>query len=168
MTCSRDRWSRHKEHPRSCLGVRVCAYDFLQSLSPSEARGEILCYQVTLQEVTGEMTLENSTNHTSWTGVIPGTGAWTASLSATNSKGTSAPTRINIVDLCSTGKYPVTLTLPVGNCLPHLFSLAGAGQSLLWVAKSLDFGVNGSLFLLPWGWPWASELKWTLCASISL
>nr|XP_042129372.1 interleukin-12 receptor subunit beta-2 isoform X4 [Peromyscus maniculatus bairdii] len=76
---------------------------FWKSLSPSEARGEILCYQVTLQEVTGEMTLENSTNHTSWTGVIPGTGAWTASLSATNSKGTSAPTRINIVDLCSTG-----------------------------------------------------------------
>ncbi|XP_042129372.2 interleukin-12 receptor subunit beta-2 isoform X4 [Peromyscus maniculatus bairdii] len=76
---------------------------FWKSLSPSEARGEILCYQVTLQEVTGEMTLENSTNHTSWTGVIPRTGAWTASLSATNSKGTSAPTRINIVDLCSTG-----------------------------------------------------------------
>nr|XP_042129370.1 interleukin-12 receptor subunit beta-2 isoform X3 [Peromyscus maniculatus bairdii] len=82
---------------------------FWKSLSPSEARGEILCYQVTLQEVTGEMTLENSTNHTSWTGVIPGTGAWTASLSATNSKGTSAPTRINIVDLCSTENiYPYT------------------------------------------------------------
>ncbi|XP_076423009.1 interleukin-12 receptor subunit beta-2 isoform X5 [Peromyscus maniculatus bairdii] len=82
---------------------------FWKSLSPSEARGEILCYQVTLQEVTGEMTLENSTNHTSWTGVIPRTGAWTASLSATNSKGTSAPTRINIVDLCSTENiYPYT------------------------------------------------------------
>ncbi|XP_036036576.1 interleukin-12 receptor subunit beta-2 isoform X3 [Onychomys torridus] len=76
---------------------------FWKSLSPSEARGEILCYQVTLQEVTGEMTLENSTKHTSWTGVISRTGTWTASLSATNSKGTSAPTRINIVDLCGTG-----------------------------------------------------------------
>ncbi|CAH7142431.1 Il12rb2 [Phodopus roborovskii] len=68
-----------------------------------EARGEILHYQVTLQELTRKITLRNITEHTSWTGVIPRTGAWTASVSAANSKGTSAPTRINIVDLCGTG-----------------------------------------------------------------
>ncbi|XP_052029824.1 interleukin-12 receptor subunit beta-2 isoform X3 [Apodemus sylvaticus] len=75
---------------------------FWKSLNPSEARGKILHYQVTLQEVTKKMTLQNTTRHTSWTGVIPRTGTWTASVSAANSKGASAPTRINIVDLCGT------------------------------------------------------------------
>ncbi|OBS70254.1 hypothetical protein A6R68_01203, partial [Neotoma lepida] len=71
------------------------------SLSPSEARGKILHYQVTLQGVTRKITPQNVTIQT-WTGVIPRTGVCTASLSASNSKGTSAPTRINIVDLCGT------------------------------------------------------------------
>ncbi|KAK7802879.1 hypothetical protein U0070_011053, partial [Myodes glareolus] len=81
--------------------LRTCV--LLQNLSSSEARGEILQYQVTLQEVTRKITLQNITAHTSWTEVIPRTGAWTASVSAVNSKGSSAPTRINIVDLCGTG-----------------------------------------------------------------
>lgn len=76
---------------------------FWKSLNPSEARGKILHYQVTLQEVTKKTTLQNTTRHTSWTRVIPRTGAWTASVSAANSKGASAPTHINIVDLCGTG-----------------------------------------------------------------
>ncbi|XP_021046691.1 interleukin-12 receptor subunit beta-2 isoform X2 [Mus pahari] len=76
---------------------------FWKSLNPSEARGKILHYQVTLQEVTKKTTLQNTTRHNSWTMVIPRTGAWTASVSAANSKGTSAPTYINIVDLCGTG-----------------------------------------------------------------
>lgn len=76
---------------------------FWKNLSPSEARGEILHYQVTLREVTRKITLQNITGHTSWTGIIPRVGAWTASVSAANSKGTSAPTHINIVDLCGTG-----------------------------------------------------------------
>ncbi|XP_028638274.1 interleukin-12 receptor subunit beta-2 isoform X4 [Grammomys surdaster] len=76
---------------------------FWKSLNPSEARGKILHYQVTLQEVTKKTTLQNTTRHTSWTGVIPKTGTWIASVSAANSKGASAPTRINIVDLCGTG-----------------------------------------------------------------
>ncbi|EGV93261.1 Interleukin-12 receptor beta-2 chain [Cricetulus griseus] len=75
----------------------------LRSLSPSEARGEILHYQVTLWEVTRKIILQNITEHTSWTGVIPRMGAWTASVSAANSKGTSAATLMNIVDLCGTG-----------------------------------------------------------------
>ncbi|XP_051007449.1 interleukin-12 receptor subunit beta-2 [Acomys russatus] len=75
---------------------------FWKSLSPSEARGEIT-YQVTLQDMTEKTTLQNTTKNTSWTGVISRIGVWTASVSATNSKGTSAPTRINIVDLCGTG-----------------------------------------------------------------
>ncbi|XP_007649450.1 interleukin-12 receptor subunit beta-2 isoform X2 [Cricetulus griseus] len=76
---------------------------FWKSLSPSEARGEILHYQVTLWEVTRKIILQNITEHTSWTGVIPRMGAWTASVSAANSKGTSAATLMNIVDLCGTG-----------------------------------------------------------------
>ncbi|ERE66392.1 interleukin-12 receptor subunit beta-2 [Cricetulus griseus] len=75
---------------------------FWKSLSPSEARGEILHYQVTLWEVTRKIILQNITEHTSWTGVIPRMGAWTASVSAANSKGTSAATLMNIVDLCGT------------------------------------------------------------------
>ncbi|XP_049986297.1 interleukin-12 receptor subunit beta-2 isoform X3 [Alexandromys fortis] len=76
---------------------------FWKNLSSSEARGKILQYQVTLQEVTRKITLQNITAHTSWTGVIPRIGAWTASVSAASSKGSSTPTRINLVDLCGTG-----------------------------------------------------------------
>ncbi|XP_031237959.1 interleukin-12 receptor subunit beta-2 isoform X3 [Mastomys coucha] len=76
---------------------------FWKSLNPSEARGKILHYQVTLQEVMKKMTLQNTTRHTYWTGIIPRTGAWSASVSAANSKGASAPTLINIVELCGTG-----------------------------------------------------------------
>ncbi|MXQ82154.1 hypothetical protein E5288_WYG008009 [Bos mutus] len=73
----------------------------LQNLSLSEARGKILHYQVTLQKVAGgEITLQNITEHTSWTWVIPRTGNWAAAVSAANSKGSSLPTRINITDLC--------------------------------------------------------------------
>ncbi|XP_021504669.1 interleukin-12 receptor subunit beta-2 isoform X1 [Meriones unguiculatus] len=71
-------------------------------LSPSEARGKIT-YQVTLQEVTNKTILQNTTEDTSWTVVIPRTGAWTASVSATNSKGTSSPAHISVVDLCGAG-----------------------------------------------------------------
>lgn len=158
VACIRFGWFQHKEHPWSCLRVRLRTCVLLQNLSSSEARGEILQYQVTLQEVTRKITLQNITTHTSWTGVIPRTGAWTASVSAASSKGSSAPTRINIVDLCGTGRYLVSLTMPVGSSLPHLFSPAGAGQSVVWAAKSLDFGVNSCPFLLPWQCPWANEL----------
>nr|XP_005895848.1 PREDICTED: interleukin-12 receptor subunit beta-2 isoform X2 [Bos mutus] len=74
---------------------------FWKNLSLSEARGKILHYQVTLQKVAGgEITLQNITEHTSWTWVIPRTGNWAAAVSAANSKGSSLPTRINITDLC--------------------------------------------------------------------
>ncbi|XP_027625236.1 interleukin-12 receptor subunit beta-2 isoform X2 [Tupaia chinensis] len=75
-----------------------------KNLSVSEARGKILHYRVTLQEVTGGKTiLQNITAHTSWTWVIPRTGNWAVSVSAANSKGSSLPTRINITDLCGAG-----------------------------------------------------------------
>ncbi|XP_061267632.1 interleukin-12 receptor subunit beta-2 isoform X2 [Bos javanicus] len=74
---------------------------FWKNLSLSEARGKILHYQVTLQKVAGgEITLQNITEHTSWTWVIPRTGNWAVAVSAANSKGSSLPTRINITDLC--------------------------------------------------------------------
>ncbi|XP_008842827.1 interleukin-12 receptor subunit beta-2 isoform X2 [Nannospalax galili] len=77
---------------------------FWKNLSTSEARGNILYYQVTLQEMTGRRTaLQNSTERTSWTWVIPRTGTWAATVSAANSKGSSLPTRITIVHLCGTG-----------------------------------------------------------------
>ncbi|XP_071073490.1 interleukin-12 receptor subunit beta-2 [Dasypus novemcinctus] len=77
---------------------------FWKNLSVSEARGKILHYRVTLQEVsTRKTTLQNITGHTSWTWVVPSTGNWTATVSATNSKGSSLPTRINITDLCGSG-----------------------------------------------------------------
>uniref|UniRef100_A0A8C6D013 Interleukin-12 receptor subunit beta-2 n=1 Tax=Moschus moschiferus TaxID=68415 RepID=A0A8C6D013_MOSMO len=74
---------------------------FWKNLSLLEARGKILHYQVTLQEVAGgKITLQNITEHTSWTWVIPRTGNWAVAVSAANSKGSSLPTRINITDLC--------------------------------------------------------------------
>ncbi|XP_065767302.1 interleukin-12 receptor subunit beta-2 isoform X2 [Muntiacus reevesi] len=76
---------------------------FWKNLSLLEARGKILHYQVTLQEVAGgEITLQNITEHTSWTWVIPRTGNWAVAVSAANSKGSSLPTHINITDLCGT------------------------------------------------------------------
>uniref|UniRef100_A0A8D2D3U9 Interleukin-12 receptor subunit beta-2 n=1 Tax=Sciurus vulgaris TaxID=55149 RepID=A0A8D2D3U9_SCIVU len=77
---------------------------FWKNLSVTEARGKILHYQVTLQEVTGKkITLQNITEHTFWTWVIPRTGIWTVAVSAVNSKGSSLPTHINITDLCGSG-----------------------------------------------------------------
>ncbi|XP_073935899.1 interleukin-12 receptor subunit beta-2 isoform X2 [Castor canadensis] len=76
---------------------------FWKNLSVSEARGKILHYRVTLQEVTRrKTTLQNITGHTSWTWVVPRTGTWTVAVSAVNSKGSSLPTCINVTDLCST------------------------------------------------------------------
>ncbi|XP_032508537.1 interleukin-12 receptor subunit beta-2 isoform X1 [Phocoena sinus] len=77
---------------------------FWKNLSLSEAKGKILHYQVTLQEVAGgKATLQNITERTSWTWVIPRTGNWAVSVSAANSKGSSLPTHINITDLCGAG-----------------------------------------------------------------
>nr|XP_019587781.1 PREDICTED: interleukin-12 receptor subunit beta-2 isoform X1 [Rhinolophus sinicus]XP_019587792.1 PREDICTED: interleukin-12 receptor subunit beta-2 isoform X1 [Rhinolophus sinicus] len=74
---------------------------YWKNLSVSEARGKILHYQVTLLEVAGEKaTLQNITEYTSWTWVIPRTKKWAVAVSAVNSKGSSWPTRINITDLC--------------------------------------------------------------------
>ncbi|XP_025790919.1 interleukin-12 receptor subunit beta-2 isoform X3 [Puma concolor] len=74
---------------------------FWKNMSVSEARGKILHYLVTLQEVAGgKVTMQNITEHTSWTWIIPRTGNWAATVSAANSKGSSLPTRINITDLC--------------------------------------------------------------------
>ncbi|XP_047584651.1 interleukin-12 receptor subunit beta-2 isoform X2 [Lutra lutra] len=77
---------------------------FWKNMTVSEAQGKILHYRVTLQEVAGGIvTLQNITEHTSWTWVIPRTGYWVVTVSAANSKGSSLPTRINITDLCGTG-----------------------------------------------------------------
>uniref|UniRef100_A0A8D1WTT4 Interleukin-12 receptor subunit beta-2 n=1 Tax=Sus scrofa TaxID=9823 RepID=A0A8D1WTT4_PIG len=77
---------------------------FWKNLSLSEARGKILHYQVTLQEVAeGNATLQNITERNSWTWTIPRTGIWAAAVSAANSKGSSLATRINIADLCGAG-----------------------------------------------------------------
>ncbi|XP_021535654.1 interleukin-12 receptor subunit beta-2 isoform X3 [Neomonachus schauinslandi] len=74
---------------------------FWKNMSISETRGKILHYRVTLQEVAGgKVTLQNITEHTSWTWVVPRTGNWVVTVSAANSKGSSLPTRINITDLC--------------------------------------------------------------------
>ncbi|KAF6344708.1 interleukin 12 receptor subunit beta 2 [Rhinolophus ferrumequinum] len=74
---------------------------YWKNLSLSEARGKILHYQVTLLEVAGgKATLQNITEYTSWTWVIPRTKKWAVAVSAVNSKGSSWPTRINITDLC--------------------------------------------------------------------
>ncbi|XP_023574075.1 interleukin-12 receptor subunit beta-2 [Octodon degus] len=78
---------------------------FWKSLDVVDARGKILHYQVTLQETTptGTAALHNTTGGTSWTWVIPSTGTWAAAVSAVNSKGSSRPTRVALVDLCSAG-----------------------------------------------------------------
>uniref|UniRef100_A0A8C7B8B4 Interleukin-12 receptor subunit beta-2 n=1 Tax=Neovison vison TaxID=452646 RepID=A0A8C7B8B4_NEOVI len=77
---------------------------FWKNMTVSEARGKILHYRVTLQEVAGgKVTLQNITEHNSWTWVIPRTGNWAVTVSAANSKGSSLPTHINITDLCGTG-----------------------------------------------------------------
>nr|XP_017528196.2 interleukin-12 receptor subunit beta-2 [Manis javanica]XP_036880260.1 interleukin-12 receptor subunit beta-2 [Manis javanica] len=77
---------------------------FWKNLSLSEARGKILHYLVTLQEeAAGKATLQNITEHASWTWVIPRTGNWAVAVEAANSKGNSLPTRINITDLCGAG-----------------------------------------------------------------
>uniref|UniRef100_A0A8D2FCG7 Interleukin-12 receptor subunit beta-2 n=1 Tax=Theropithecus gelada TaxID=9565 RepID=A0A8D2FCG7_THEGE len=77
---------------------------FWKNLSVSEARGKILHYQVTLQELTGgKVMTQNITGHTSWTTVISRTGNWAVAVSAANSKGSSLPTRINIMNLCEAG-----------------------------------------------------------------
>ncbi|KAL1777859.1 interleukin-12 receptor subunit beta-2 isoform X1 [Sigmodon hispidus] len=99
---------------------------FWKSLSPSEARGKILHYEVTLQDITRKITLQNITRNTFWTWVIPRTGTWAASLSATNSKGTSAPTRINIVDLCGTG----TGVFSCSTMLPAPYQLSATSKNL--------------------------------------
>ncbi|XP_042539664.1 interleukin-12 receptor subunit beta-2 isoform X2 [Dipodomys spectabilis] len=95
-----DIWytKQHVDYNRQQISV------FWKNLSVSEARGQILYYQVTLQEVTGrKIILQNITGYTSWTWVIPRTGTWTAAVSAANSRGSSLPTYIKIMDLCSTG-----------------------------------------------------------------
>ncbi|XP_007957535.1 interleukin-12 receptor subunit beta-2 [Orycteropus afer afer] len=75
---------------------------FWKDLSIAEARGKILHYKVTLQEVAGGKTrLKNISAHSSscaW--IIPRTGSWAVTVSAANSKGSSQPTHINIMDLC--------------------------------------------------------------------
>ncbi|KAF6109151.1 interleukin 12 receptor subunit beta 2 [Phyllostomus discolor] len=77
---------------------------FWKNLSVSEARGKILHYQVTLLDMAGKKpTLQNTTEHTSWTWVSPRTENWTVAVSAANSKGSSLPTHINITDLCGAG-----------------------------------------------------------------
>ncbi|XP_075396137.1 interleukin-12 receptor subunit beta-2 isoform X2 [Tenrec ecaudatus] len=92
-----DVWyvNEHIGHERQQISL------FWKNLSVSEARGKILHYQVTLQEVAGgKATLQNTTKQNSWTWVIPRTERWAMTVSAVNSKGSSLPTRINITNLC--------------------------------------------------------------------
>lgn len=95
------------KHPATLSGsTQVSECVSLQNMTVSEARGKILHYRVTLQEVAGgKVTLQNITEHNSWTWVIPRTGNWAVTVSAANSKGSSLPTHINITDLCGTGEY---------------------------------------------------------------
>uniref|UniRef100_A0A8C9GWQ2 Interleukin-12 receptor subunit beta-2 n=2 Tax=Piliocolobus tephrosceles TaxID=591936 RepID=A0A8C9GWQ2_9PRIM len=95
-----DVWymKRHIDYNRQQISL------FWKNLSVSEARGKILHYQVTLQELTGgKVMTQNITGHTSWTTVISRTGNWAVAVSAANSKGSSLPTRINIMNLCEAG-----------------------------------------------------------------
>nr|XP_024653949.1 interleukin-12 receptor subunit beta-2 isoform X5 [Macaca nemestrina] len=95
-----DVWymKRHIDYSRQQISL------FWKNLSVSEARGKILHYQVTLQELTGgKVMTQNITGHTSWTTVISRTGNWAVAVSAANSKGNSLPTRINIMNLCEAG-----------------------------------------------------------------
>lgn len=102
----------------------------LQNLSVLEARGKILHYQVTLLEVAGgKTTLQNITEHTSWTWVIPRTERWAVAVSAANSKGSSLPTRINITDLCEASKCQLFFNIAFGK-LSYLLSSIGSAQGL--------------------------------------
>ncbi|XP_033081137.1 interleukin-12 receptor subunit beta-2 isoform X3 [Trachypithecus francoisi] len=95
-----DVWymKRHIDYSRQRISL------FWKNLSVSEARGKILHYQVTLQELTGgKVMTQNITGHTSWTTVISRTGNWAVAVSAANSKGSSLPTRFNIMNLCEAG-----------------------------------------------------------------
>uniref|UniRef100_A0A2K6USS8 Interleukin-12 receptor subunit beta-2 n=1 Tax=Saimiri boliviensis boliviensis TaxID=39432 RepID=A0A2K6USS8_SAIBB len=95
-----DVWymKRHIDYSRQQISL------FWKNLSISEARGKILHYEVTLQELTrGKAVTQNITGHTSWSIVIPRTGSWTVAVSAANSKGSSLPTHINITNLCGAG-----------------------------------------------------------------
>lgn len=131
--------SRHRASNDLVWAYIVSGCVLLQNLSVSEARGKILHYQVTLLEVAGEKaTLQNITEHTSWTWVIPRTENWAVAVSAANSKGSSLPTRINITDLCGTGKYQLFFNIACGKpCLTHLLSSSGSVQGLVWV--TLEF-----------------------------
>ncbi|XP_077748373.1 interleukin-12 receptor subunit beta-2 isoform X2 [Canis aureus] len=95
-----DVWymKKHIDYSRQQISL------FWKNMSMSKARGKILHYRVTLQEVAGvKVTLQNITEHTSWTWVIPRTGNWVVTVSAANSKGSTLPTYINITDLCGAG-----------------------------------------------------------------
>ncbi|XP_054995733.1 interleukin-12 receptor subunit beta-2 [Sorex araneus] len=75
---------------------------FWKNLNVAEARGKILRYGVTLQEESGEEApQESTTEHSSWSTIIPRTGHWAVTVSAKNSKGASPPTRIPLSDLCT-------------------------------------------------------------------
>ncbi|CAD7689562.1 unnamed protein product [Nyctereutes procyonoides] len=95
-----DVWymKKHIDYSRQQISL------FWKNMSMSEARGKILHYRVTLQEVAMvKVTLQNITEHTSWTWVIPRTGNWVVTVSAANSKGSTLPTYLNITDLCGAG-----------------------------------------------------------------
>ncbi|XP_027729919.1 interleukin-12 receptor subunit beta-2 [Vombatus ursinus] len=70
---------------------------FWKNMSMSEARGIILGYQVTIQEVPGDSlavphTLENLTSHTHFAVVLP-QNDYVVAVSAVNSEGSSSPSR---------------------------------------------------------------------------
>ncbi|XP_008052619.1 interleukin-12 receptor subunit beta-2 [Carlito syrichta] len=95
-----DAWyvKQHIDYNRQQISL------FWKNLSVSEARGKILHYRVTLQELTGgKATFQNITEHTSWTWILPRTGSWAVAVSAANSKGSSLPTRVNTEGLCRAG-----------------------------------------------------------------
>lgn len=129
--------SRHRVSSGLVWAYTVSACVLLQNLSVSEARGKILHYQVTLLEVAGgKATLQNITEYTSWTWVIPRTKKWAVAVSAVNSKGRSWPTRINITDLCEAGTYQLFFNIASRKlCLTHLLPSAGSSEGLAWVAQ---------------------------------
>lgn len=156
--------SRHREPSDLVWAYIVSGCVLLQNLSVSEARGKILHYQVTLQEVAGEKaTLQNITEHTSWTWVIPRTKNWAVAVSAANSKGSSLPTCINITDLCGASKYQLFFNIPHGKpCLTHLLSSPGSVPGLVWVALEFRLWINSfqrlSFSLRLWINTWTNEL----------
>ena len=112
-------------------------------MSLSEARGKILHYPVTLQEVAGgKVTLQNVTEHTSWTWVVPRTGNWVVTVSAANSKGSSLPTRINVTDLLGPGKYQLSFNIAYGELC--LISSLPQAQPRAWheLHRNLGFGAR--------------------------